>query len=120
MNWIGIAFRVIKAIPDIERLLVLMGPLIKEFQRLDPQALPLAQYIIGEILPEVKARTQPKFDVKWLQASLNKLGADLKVDGVYGDATREAVRQFQSRRALDVDGWAGIITCSKIYEELSR
>ena len=120
MNWIGLAFRVIKAIPDLERLLVLMGPLIREFQRMDPQALPLAQHIIGEILPELKAKTQAKFDVRWLQASLNKIGADLKVDGVYGDATRDAVRKFQSARGLDEDGWAGIVTCTKIYEELKR
>ncbi len=58
-----------------------------------------------------------KGDVQWLQAALNRLlGLDLEVDGLYGEGTREAVRRFQERHGLQVDGVAGPITKAKIRE----
>ena len=46
--------------------------------------------------------------VKWLQYQLNKLGYGLKEDGIYGEKTRQAVKdaQFKSGHLL-VDGIAG-------------
>ena len=47
-------------------------------------------------------------DVKALQGELNKkLGLDLKTDGIYGQATRNAVRQLQEKNKLGVDGVFG-------------
>jgi putative chitinase len=50
--------------------------------------------------------------VKWLQESLNDLGADPKllVDGRYGPATRQAVKNFQAAVGIVVDGIAGPVT----------
>ena len=50
--------------------------------------------------------------VKALQQALNDLGADpkLDVDGLYGPATRRAVREFQAVAGLKVDGIAGPVT----------
>lgn len=46
--------------------------------------------------------------VRQVQKALNDLGyAELSVDGVYGKATADAVRQFQSMNHLRVDGIAG-------------
>jgi len=60
-------------------------------------------------------------EVKWLQDSLNKvLGTNLSVDGMFGSATREAVRHFQRRHGLQVDGVAGPITKSKLEGALAR
>ena len=43
--------------------------------------------------------------VRWLQGALNRvLGARLRVDGVLGTQTRAAIRAFQLRRGLSVDG----------------
>lgn len=45
--------------------------------------------------------------VRELQELLNKAGATLTVDGHFGPATGRALRQFQSRMGLTVDGIAG-------------
>ncbi len=49
--------------------------------------------------------------IKWVQQSLNKiLGLALVVDGISGVQTKSAIRNFQSRQGLTVDGVVGPIT----------
>jgi putative chitinase len=57
----------------------------------------------------------------WLQDALNRLGADPKlvVDGVYGDATKRAVRQFQDSVKIQSDGVAGEETRARILARLA-
>lgn len=56
-------------------------------------------------------------DVRWVQAVLNKLGyASLSVDGVFGNATHNAVSFFQQRNGLGVDGIVGYYTRTKMQE----
>lgn len=43
-------------------------------------------------------------DVKKLQELLNELGYEIEVDGDYGRATKEAVRDFQNKNGLSADG----------------
>lgn len=58
--------------------------------------------------------------VKELQQSLNQiLGANLEVDGKFGDKTLAAVKQFQSQYGLTVDGDAGPNTNNKINSILT-
>ncbi len=45
--------------------------------------------------------------VKELQAALNRHGYNLTVDGVFGAKTSTAVKDFQTRKGLVVDGVAG-------------
>lgn len=46
--------------------------------------------------------------VCWIQSVLNKTqGERLATDGIYGPLTREAVRRFQARNSLSVDGVVG-------------
>jgi hypothetical protein len=52
--------------------------------------------------------------VSQLQQALNKGGARLAVDGVFGPLTSAAVRSFQSRNALAVDGIVGQNTWGKL------
>lgn len=60
-------------------------------------------------------------EVKWLQTSLNEImNAGLVADGVYGPATKRAVRRFQERYGLQVDGVAGPITKEKLQELLKE
>ena len=40
-------------------------------------------------------------DVKWLQFNLNRSGADLKIDGIYGPLTKSAVLNFKKLHDLD-------------------
>lgn len=46
-------------------------------------------------------------EVKWLQWMLNRHGYNLKVDGVYGRKTLDAVKGFQKSHNLVVDSLAG-------------
>ena len=46
-------------------------------------------------------------EVRAIQKKLNELGYGLKVDGIYGSATRKAVVAFQKSKGLTADGVAG-------------
>ncbi|MFO0629779.1 MAG: peptidoglycan-binding protein [Polyangiales bacterium] len=45
--------------------------------------------------------------VRALQEALREAGYDIDVDGDFGDATYDAVRDFQSNNGLDADGIVG-------------
>ena len=53
-------------------------------------------------------------DVKNLQAKLNKVGHNLEVDGICGNATVSAIKDFQTKYNLTVDGQAGKNTITKL------
>lgn len=57
-------------------------------------------------------------DVKWLQAALNKLGANLTVDGDFGSGTEAAVKNYQKNNGLTQDGIVGPATRTKIKNAL--
>jgi len=61
---------------------------------------------------------------RWIQSMLNILMPDsedlLRVDGDYGRNTAAAVRNFQAREGLEVDGDAGDITTARIDLRLSQ
>lgn len=60
----------------------------------------------------------------WIQSMLNILMPDdedlLRVDGDYGHNTSSAVRNFQARHGLEVDGDAGDLTTAAIDRELKK
>jgi peptidoglycan hydrolase-like protein with peptidoglycan-binding domain len=67
---------------------------------------------IGTTTPDAPA---PKFDVKWVQDSLNKvLGTDLVVDGDMGPKTHDVIKQFQAAHGLEADGWMGPLTAAAL------
>lgn len=62
-------------------------------------------------------------DVKQLQKDLIELGYDLGTwgaDGDFGNATDKAVRAFQKKNGLDVDGWVGKNTYTAIEKALAE
>lgn len=63
-------------------------------------------------------------DVKDLQKDLNRLGAKIEEDGIYGKGTKEAVQDFQKKYKLNDDGIVGPKTLSKlasvIKEKISK
>lgn len=62
-------------------------------------------YWQGEITQEGPQR------VCWIQESLNRvMGLQLPVDGIMGPQTRSAIRSFQQRQRLSVDGIVGSAT----------
>lgn len=54
--------------------------------------------------------------VKWLQYELNRQGYTLKIDGIFGPATENAVRQFQNASMLVCDGLVGPKTIAALIE----
>ncbi len=58
--------------------------------------------------PEQEPREAPSEYVRWVQSCLNQvMGFRLPLDGIMSAATRSAVRSFQERRGLPVDGLVG-------------
>lgn len=53
-------------------------------------------------------------DVKILQTKLNKVSYNLEVDGICGNATVAAIKDFQEKYNLAVDGQAGKNTITKL------
>ena len=54
-------------------------------------------------------------DVMWLQTALNEHGYGLKVDGIFGPKTEFAVRDWQMRAHITIDGLAGRQTIASLY-----
>ncbi|EKF17049.1 peptidoglycan-binding domain-containing protein [Nitratireductor pacificus] len=71
---------------------------------------------IGEVSPSdsVLRRGASGPFVRELQDNLRALGYALRADGEFGEETERAVRIFQGRAGLTVDGWAGPRTLDAI------
>lgn len=54
--------------------------------------------------------------VKWLQNRLNELGYKLDVDGRCGPKTKTAIKDFQKKKHLVVDGYCGAATYKALTE----
>lgn len=60
-------------------------------------------------------------DVLLLQQALQNLGYSVgQLDGIYGNGTKEAVRQFQAHNHLDADGIAGPKTLALLFSEQAK
>ena len=55
--------------------------------------------------------------VKWLQWELNQSGANLVVDGIFGNGTLAALKAFQKSHKLEVDGICGAATRKALLSE---
>jgi len=74
---------------------------------------------IGNVVGAARADAKIA-EIKRLQEAFNQiLSLALVVDGMYGEATKEACREFQRRHGLQVDGIAGPITMRTINEVLA-
>ena len=52
--------------------------------------------------------------VKELQGLLTKKGFEVKSDGAFGEKTEKAVRDYQTKNSLKVDGQAGKVTLESL------
>lgn len=84
--------------------------------------VPHCQLTFGLTTAQLRAGRKPPYisdsSVKNFQETLNKLGAKLATDGLYGDGTIQAVKDFQGKHGLKVDGFIGTTTWNKIQDEL--
>jgi len=76
----------------------------------------LDNVIEEQLLTEQTAELNAK---KAIQCFLNKVvGSNLKVDGLHGDATSEAIAKFQrTKKGLDMDGVWGYSTGSSLNDK---
>ena len=61
----------------------------------------------GDVVAHPTASTFPHGSMADIQTRLNETGAQLVVDGIYGNATRNAIAAFQGKNGLVVDGTMG-------------
>ncbi len=57
--------------------------------------------------PSIVQRGSTGTDVERLQGDLSQLGYQVAVDGIFGEATENAVKKFQQDNNLTVDGIVG-------------
>jgi len=133
---IPLALRVIQNRQQIQQLVEVLKPTIREFEKVAPVVMPMLRNLWREFFPDLVrqwAQTSEVlvfYDVYWVQQSLNKLiNAKLKVDGVMGEETLAATAKFQTSYnksklkdsdKIEVDGWPGPVTCAMIDAELRR
>jgi peptidoglycan hydrolase-like protein with peptidoglycan-binding domain len=65
----------------------------------------------------MKVHAMSRRRVEEIQAALNKDGAQLAIDGVYGPKTRAAIEDFQKKNDLKVTGRADQETMRKLQPQ---
>lgn len=107
-------------------LLNVILPLLSNpaFQKLLPIIVQMGSQLFPAVSNEhlgsaVATALNPE-QVKWIQAFLNWRSEVLEVDGVYGEATKDAVAKYQTEKYLIIDGWAGPTTSDSMRMELLR
>lgn len=75
---------------------------LTQYDGVDGNGVPIEEY--REPVTSVKKGASGN-GVKWIQSQLNKHGYNLKVDGLFGEATEKAVKDFQNK--VFVDGIVG-------------
>lgn len=77
--------------------------------------------------PDINLETRPTStlrkgaigsDVKWVQNRLVKLGYEVANDGIYADATYNAVKKFQTYWSLDADGIFGPASLNRMSKAI--
>lgn len=123
--------------PKIKEYVDLGISVIDELQKDEPKMIPVLEEIGVKLFPDLADTVHKTANAvaaaadvlyapsgtKWLQTSLNKLGAKLDVDGDYGPLTKAAVKAFQTVHqpaSGTIDGWAGPKTNAVIRAELAK
>jgi len=123
MDWLGLGLRVFYRRDDLTRATKLIRPAANALRAELPELIPLVKNLWTEFAPYLDVDLKPPVrDVHYLQRALNKLGANpqLLVDGDEGPSTQAAVRSYQEKHGLTVDGWAMTETMASIEHELLK
>lgn len=128
MDWsissiVGIGLRLLSNRNEIARVARKAGEVFGEARDVISKVAPglLVDMGIRETTPT--ALEPHAFDVKWVQEALNHLmhpDVKLKVDGVMGERTREAIHKYQTKRKLTADGWLGPLTLAALEEDIQQ
>ena len=89
----------------------------KQYPAQDWDWIEAQRRVMGDVEPEPEEMI---LTTVWLQKSLNKLGANIEVDGLPGLQTREAIKLFQKAVGLDNDGLVGPATLEALNKALAE
>lgn len=131
LSYLPMLFQAATAVKSILDIANSNESVVQKIKESVPQAVPFLEQVATQLFPKVApaihiaAGAMAAFDpnaVKWVQGACNTiLGTNLEVDGHYGDKTRTAVEQLQTKLGLKtVDGFAGQITQAAISLALSK
>jgi len=120
LDVVGASLRVVEDRAEIEALWARAQPIISVIEA-DPKIVPDAIALFKKLFPAPGAPSGG-YSVRWIQQSLNAVnGEHLDVDGNYGMAVHAAVQRYQlSRKITPDDGWAGPVTCSVLFAEVTK
>lgn len=79
---------------------------------------PLGKYKVPTRTIYYKSSVMQGDDVKWVEASLKKLGYAIKVNGKYSKADSTIVKKYQKKKGLAADGHVGKKTLSKLISDI--
>jgi peptidoglycan hydrolase-like protein with peptidoglycan-binding domain len=71
-------------------------------------------FLAVSVLPSFAAKAVPSEQVKAVQTALNNEGYKLKVDGLMGKQTHDALMKFQKSKGLPATGKADAATLKKL------
>lgn len=112
-KYIPAAWRAYQHLGEIRALQQKAQPHIDALLKIAPEA----RELLAAILPE----DSPAFTTEHLQMALNKYGgAHLVTDGIYGEATAQAVEKYQRDHGLTVDKWAGLETLKSLWGKIAE
>lgn len=120
LDIVGASFRLVGDRAEIDALWERIQPIISVVEA-DPKIVPDAIALFKKLFPTA-GTPSGGYSVTWIQQSLNAIaGEHLAVDGNYGQAVHAAVMRYQlSRKITPDDGWAGPVTCSVLFAEVTK
>lgn len=120
LDIVGAGFRILADRAEIEALWERVQPIVSVVEA-DPKIVPDAIALFRKLFPTAGA-PPGGYSVTWIQQSLNAVNNEhLEVDGNYGQAVHAAVMRYQlSRKITPDDGWAGPVTCSVLFAEVTK
>ena len=96
----------------------------KRYPAPDGDWLEAQRRVLGAVnsVDDIPSAVPPDRDTKWLQTTLNTLGAEplLDVDGIIGPKLRQAIKDFQAKNGLDDDGLVGPATMRELLFDLAE
>ena len=101
----------------LSRIVELGAPVLTEYRKVSEElnehlnTVAVALGVARNASPEALS-----LDTKWIQGALNRAGYKIDIDGDYGVKTHEAVKQFQAKHGLTVDGWVGPETIAELLK----
>lgn len=97
---------------DLLRAWQLIKYVLDAFRRVSPELVPLIKNLAAVFLPKAARSLASEYGTITITVQVIEVqhALGVEVDGVIGDVTEEAIRQYQIKNGLLPDGWFGRAT----------